>query len=113
MQPPAVEGEPVATLTRIDFDGTLLLKDIEPGSDNSRPDELVDVRGTLLFAADTEDDGEELWRSDGTAGVVPKLSDDDDLRISCFYSRPQHRPKPTRDAPGYIDPKTFNPSFQP
>jgi hemolysin activation/secretion protein len=27
LQPPAVEGEPVATLTRIDFDGTLILKE--------------------------------------------------------------------------------------
>src|SRR5262249_30284364 len=46
--------------------GTVLVKDIYPGSRSSFPRDLVNVNGTLLFVAEDETHGSELWRSDGT-----------------------------------------------
>jgi ELWxxDGT repeat protein len=62
--------------------GTMLVKDIEPGSDDGidsyRP-EFANVNGTLFFAADVRTQGYELWKSDGTAagtvmvaGITPR-----------------------------------------
>src|SRR5262245_59568198 len=51
--------------------GTVLVKDILPGSFGSNIDNLTNVNGTLFFSA-TDGAGAELWRSDGTAaGTVP------------------------------------------
>ena len=51
--------------------GTVLVKDIDPGSSGSMPEELTDVNGVLYFTADDGVHGRELWRSDGTeAGTV-------------------------------------------
>jgi ELWxxDGT repeat protein len=44
-------------------DGTVLIKDILPGSRSSNPTYLTDVNGVLFFKAD----GFKLWKSDGTA----------------------------------------------
>ena len=44
--------------------GTMLVKDINPGSASSNPGSLLDAGGTLLFVAGQS--GNELWRSDGT-----------------------------------------------
>jgi ELWxxDGT repeat protein len=52
--------------------GTVLVKDIRPGRDNSQPGWLTHAgSGTIYFAADNGTNGKELWRSDGTeAGTV-------------------------------------------
>lgn len=46
--------------------GTLLVKDINPGGSNSSPARLTDVNGTLFFTAEENTQGRELWKSDGT-----------------------------------------------
>lgn len=46
--------------------GTVLVKDIRPGSLWAEPRELTNVNGTLFFVV-TGASGAELWRSDGTA----------------------------------------------
>src|SRR5437667_239011 len=46
--------------------GTVLVKDIHPGSDWSFSVELTDVKGTLFFAATDPTHGWGLWKSDGT-----------------------------------------------
>ncbi len=50
-------------------DGTMLVKDINPGADRSypRPTNLTNVDGTLFFTASDGVHGNELWKSDGTA----------------------------------------------
>jgi ELWxxDGT repeat protein len=52
--------------------GTVLVKDIRPGRDNSRPGWLTHRGdGTIFFTADDGANGLELWKSDGTtAGTV-------------------------------------------
>ncbi|HEY9046739.1 MAG TPA: ELWxxDGT repeat protein [Ohtaekwangia sp.] len=51
--------------------GTLLVKDINPGSSSSNPSSLVNVNGTLYFLANDGTTGTELWKSNGTeAGTV-------------------------------------------
>ncbi len=55
--------------------GTARVKDIRPGSifgnGGSYPQNLTNVNGTLFFAANDFDHGNELWKSDGTtAGTV-------------------------------------------
>ena len=48
--------------------GTVLVKDITPGSRRgSCPSDLTNVNGTLFFAANDGTSGRELWKSDGTA----------------------------------------------
>src|SRR5262245_50566977 len=47
--------------------GTMLVKDIEPGTSDGFPDSLTNVGGTLYFAAFDSIHGTELWKSDGTA----------------------------------------------
>lgn len=52
-------------------EGTVLVKDINPGEAWSVTFNLLDVNGTLFFVADDGDHGTELWKSDGTeAGTV-------------------------------------------
>jgi ELWxxDGT repeat protein len=47
--------------------GTVLVKDIRPGSAWSYPSWLTNVNGTLFFAANNDTTGRGLWKSDGTA----------------------------------------------
>jgi ELWxxDGT repeat protein len=64
--------------------GTVLVKDIRPGTDGSSPTNLTDVDGALFFSAYTAVAGRELWTSDGTAaGTV--LVKDLDPGIANFY----------------------------
>ncbi|MCC6509436.1 MAG: hypothetical protein IT423_10030, partial [Pirellulaceae bacterium] len=47
--------------------GTVLLKDIHPGTGSSDVQNLVNVNGLLYFTANDGERGNELWKSDGTA----------------------------------------------
>ncbi len=60
--------------------GTVLVKDINPGSFlggpfSSFPSELTDVDGTLFFTASGLATGAELWRSDGTEAGTTLVKD--------------------------------------
>jgi ELWxxDGT repeat protein len=51
--------------------GTVMVKDIYPGSGSSSPEYLTAVGPILFFVADNNVNGRELWKSDGTpAGTV-------------------------------------------
>jgi ELWxxDGT repeat protein len=51
--------------------GTVIVKDIRPGSAGSNPSDFVSVKGELFFTANDGNGGGELWKSDGTtAGTV-------------------------------------------
>jgi ELWxxDGT repeat protein len=60
-------------------DGTLLLKDIRPGSSGSFPQAFAEVAGSMFFAASSEVDeevpGYDLWKSDGTEAGTVRLRD--------------------------------------
>ncbi|NIR71236.1 MAG: T9SS type A sorting domain-containing protein [Phycisphaerae bacterium] len=55
--------------------GTVLVKDINPGSTGSIPLSLANVNGTLFFSADDGVNGRELWKSDGTAAGTVLVKD--------------------------------------
>ncbi|WP_166820007.1 ELWxxDGT repeat protein [Thalassoroseus pseudoceratinae] len=56
--------------------GTMLVKDIQPGTDNAFIfGELTNVDGTLFFRADDDTNGRELWMSDGTAAGTVLVKD--------------------------------------
>jgi ELWxxDGT repeat protein len=54
--------------------GTVLVKDIRPGSSSS-PSNLTAVGNTLFFSANNGVNGEELWKSDGTAAGTVLVKD--------------------------------------
>ncbi|HEV7331569.1 MAG TPA: ELWxxDGT repeat protein [Flavisolibacter sp.] len=56
--------------------GTQLLKDINPGTASSEPqDDFVLHNGYLYFTASTPDFGREIWRTDGTEAGTTMLGD--------------------------------------
>ena len=55
--------------------GTVMVKDINPGSGSSEPGLIIDVNGTLFFQADDGTHGFELWKSDGTAAGTVMVKD--------------------------------------
>ena len=55
--------------------GTMLVKDINPGSADSNPKYLTNVNGTLFFSANDGARGNELWKSDGTVGGTMLVAD--------------------------------------
>lgn len=56
--------------------GTVMVKDISPGSRHSFPEQLTAIGDTLYFVADDGVNGERLWRSDGTAIGTYVVRDD-------------------------------------
>jgi len=73
----ATLGTPsTATATIIDEDSVpFLVKDIYPGSFGPYPSNLTDRGNTLFFTAYDSVNGEELWRSDGTAAGTVAVAD--------------------------------------
>ena len=63
-----------------------LVKDINSGGQSAYPDELVDVNGTLFFSAYTDNEGYELWKSDGTSMGTELVKD---IVPGVFSSGPQ------------------------
>lgn len=55
--------------------GTMLLKDIDQGSESSYPGDLTSVKGKLYFSAWTSDKGREPWVTDGTSAGTKVLID--------------------------------------
>jgi ELWxxDGT repeat protein len=55
--------------------GTVLVKDINPGTEWSDPVGLTNVNGTLYFTAIDGSHGRELWRSNGTAAGTSMVRD--------------------------------------
>lgn len=54
--------------------GTVLVRDINPGSANSAPGNFAQLGTNLLFAATDATNGRELWISDGTSAGTTLLS---------------------------------------
>ncbi|GAB3511260.1 ELWxxDGT repeat protein [Emticicia fontis] len=51
--------------------GTYMVKDINPGTADSRPQDLGVIDGICYFSARTAENGREIWKSDGTeAGTI-------------------------------------------
>src|SRR5262249_12690661 len=55
--------------------GTVLLKDIRPGTNGSGIPKLVNSGGTLFFSATDGTTGYALWKSDGTAAGTTLVKD--------------------------------------
>ncbi len=55
-------------------EGTVMVKDINPGTSGSNPLQLTNANGVLFFVA-TDKAGKELWRSDGTAAGTYMVKD--------------------------------------
>jgi trimeric autotransporter adhesin len=55
--------------------GTVLVKDIYPGTNSGSPEHLFNYNGTLYFTAFTATQGRKLWKSDGTAAGTVLISD--------------------------------------
>ncbi|MCA2759485.1 ELWxxDGT repeat protein, partial [Microcystis sp. M145S2] len=67
--------------------GTVLVKDIRPGSTGSYPRYLTAVGNTLFFTAYDGVSGYELWKSDGTAAGTVLVKD---IRPGYYRSNPRN-----------------------
>lgn len=63
--------------------GTVLVKDICPGSVDGGITQMIDVNGTLFFVANNGVNGNELWKSDGTAVGTVMVKD---ITLGGIYS---------------------------
>jgi ELWxxDGT repeat protein len=66
--------------------GTTLVKDINPGSGSSTPQQLVNFNGALYLIADNGVHGRELWKSNGTAAGTTLIKDIQPGALSGFES---------------------------
>ena len=55
--------------------GTVILKDIYPGTTGSRPSELITMGANIYFNATTAAEGRELWKTDGSPGGTAIVKD--------------------------------------
>jgi ELWxxDGT repeat protein len=55
--------------------GTVMVKDIYPGSTGSTPSSFINVNGALYFTANNGSNGIELWKSDGTPSGTQLVRD--------------------------------------
>src|SRR5262249_42304695 len=75
--------------------GTTLVKDIDPGSDSSFPNNLIDFEGKLMFAAIdgtvaiVQNGNGELYVSDGTAAGTVLARDRSNIQNPRFQSNPR------------------------
>src|SRR5262245_62027198 len=53
----------------------LLLKNVNPGTLGSSPGQIVEVGDTIFFAARDNNNGRELWKTDGTAAGTALVKD--------------------------------------
>src|SRR2546421_140833 len=65
--------------------GTNMLKDANPGSSGSYPQNLINFNGTLIYMGFQAGSGYELFRSDGTAAGTAMLKD---INPSYYSSSP-------------------------
>jgi ELWxxDGT repeat protein len=63
--------------------GTVMVKDICPGSVDGQITQMTDVNGTLFFLANNGVNGNELWKSDGTAAGTVMVKD---ITLGGIYS---------------------------
>jgi ELWxxDGT repeat protein len=68
-------------------DGTVMVKDIVPGSGDPNLSSLTNANGTLFFMANDNTHGYELWKSDGTDGGTVMVKD---INPGSSGSYPQH-----------------------
>ncbi|WP_456437461.1 ELWxxDGT repeat protein [Psychroserpens sp.] len=55
--------------------GTILLKDINPGTSSSSPSDFIHLDGQVFFTADNGTNGRELWTTDGTSSGTLMVKD--------------------------------------
>lgn len=56
-------------------EGTVLIKDINPGTEGGNISTFINLNGILLFFADDGEHGRELWKSDGTEAGTQMIKD--------------------------------------
>jgi ELWxxDGT repeat protein len=56
-------------------EGTVILRDIRPGTLGSTPMDLINANGILYFTANNGTNGKEVWKSNGTAGGTVMVKD--------------------------------------
>ncbi|MEH6536835.1 MAG: ELWxxDGT repeat protein [Psychroserpens sp.] len=66
--------------------GTVLLKDINPGSFSSNPQNFVRIDNVVYFQASTANEGTELWKTDGTTEGTVLVTDN--INIGALGSVP-------------------------
>lgn len=54
--------------------GTVMVRDINPGNASSNPANFCNVNGTLFFSADNGPHGRQIWKSSGTSFTTTRVS---------------------------------------